>query len=132
MSKFLHYDEVSANILLFLVAGYETTSTALAYSAFILAKEPLIQEKLQYEIDHAPENDNEYDRVHNMTYLDWFIREVLRMYPIAPLAMTRECNTKTTVCGYTIEQGKGSIRRTCILLIDFSIYLKVASSNQIC
>lgn len=105
MSRLLHYDEVAANLTLFLIAGYETSSTALAYSSYILAKEPLIQKKLQDEIDRSLENDNEYDRVHNIIYLDWFISEVLRMFPIAPRAMSRECNTTSIVCGHIVEQG---------------------------
>ncbi|CAF3587341.1 unnamed protein product [Rotaria sp. Silwood1] len=105
MSKFIHYDEVNHNMLTFMVAGYETTATTLAYSTYVLAKEPLVQKKLQDEIDNYDENKNEYDQVHNMIYLDWFIREVLRMFPGAPQAMTRECNTTTVVCGHTIDEG---------------------------
>ncbi|CAF5047433.1 unnamed protein product, partial [Rotaria sp. Silwood1] len=105
MSKFLHYDEVCANTMLFLVAGYETTATALAHSAYILAKEPLVQKKLQDEINQHEQNNNEYDQLKNMKYLDWFVCEILRMFPIAPRAMSRECNATTVVCGHTIEEG---------------------------
>jgi cytochrome P450 len=107
MSKELHYDEVVANILLFMIAGYETTSTVLTYCTYVLAREPLIQKKLQAEIDLHPVNkgDNEYDLVHNIVYLDWFIREVLRMFPTAPQAISRICNTTTTVHGHIIEEG---------------------------
>jgi cytochrome P450 len=34
------------NLALFMVAGYETTSTTLTYSSFVLAKHPKEQEKL--------------------------------------------------------------------------------------
>jgi cytochrome P450 len=107
MSKELHYDEVLANILLFMIAGYETTSTTLAYCTYVLARESLVQKKLQAEIDlnQKNEEDNDYDRVHNMVYLDWFIREVLRMFPVAPQGISRECNTTTNICGHTIEKG---------------------------
>ncbi len=47
---------------------------------------------------------NEYDRVHNLKYLDWFIEKVLRMFPIAPQANSRECNMTTTICGHIIEK----------------------------
>jgi thromboxane-A synthase len=97
---------VPSNILLFLVAGYETTSTALAYSSYILAKEPHIQKRLQEEIDQNITNGNEYDQVQKSVYLDWFIREVLRMFPIAPRAMSRECNTTSIICGQTVERGR--------------------------
>ena len=41
--------------MVFLLAGYETTSTALGLTAYILATHPEIQRKLQTEIDdHFP------------------------------------------------------------------------------
>ncbi|CAF1106854.1 unnamed protein product [Rotaria sordida] len=106
MSKKLHYDEVIINVFSFMIAGYETTSTALTYCTYILATQPTIQEKLRAEIDkHQDKNESDYDRIHNMIYLDLFIREVLRMFPIVPKTVLRECNTTTTVCGYIIEKG---------------------------
>jgi len=109
MSKLLHVNETLANIFLFMIAGYETTSTALAYSTYILATKPEIQQKLLEEINEKQWdnlNDSEiYDLVASLTYLDYFVREVLRMYPISVKAMTRICNTTTTVRGHTVEQG---------------------------
>ena len=43
--------EVYANAMGFLVAGNETTSVLLAYTSYLLALNPDIQEKLQSEID---------------------------------------------------------------------------------
>ncbi len=73
--------------------------------------------KLQEEIDDCEKKDekSEYDRVHNMVYLDLFVREVLRMYPIAPQAMSRECDATTTICGHTIDKGQLSIQSPCTL-----------------
>ena len=42
---------MEAHIALFLLAGYETTSTALGFTAFELACHPDVQAKLQQEID---------------------------------------------------------------------------------
>ncbi|CAF0985018.1 unnamed protein product [Rotaria sordida] len=103
--KKLQYEEVVNNAFLFMIAGYETTSTALTYCTYILATHPTVQEKLRKEIEEYPDNnESDYDRVHNMVYLDSFIREVLRMFRIAPKGTTRECNTTTTVCSYVIEK----------------------------
>ncbi len=38
------------NLTMFMLAGYETTSTTLTYSSFVLAKYPKEQEKLFDEI----------------------------------------------------------------------------------
>ena len=96
-----------------MIARYETTSTALAYSTYILATRPDIQQQLFNEIDqhHIDHNDHDtaYDTAMKLTYLDLFVREVLRMYPITSKAMARECDTTVTICGHTIEEGSLSL-----------------------
>jgi thromboxane-A synthase len=77
------------------IAGYETTSTALSYATYILATHPEEQHKLQEHIDahFDPETESTmptYETVSEMEYLDMFIRETLRMFPIAPFAINRE------------------------------------------
>jgi thromboxane-A synthase len=77
------------------IAGYETTSTALGYIAYVLATHPEEQQKLQEHIDiyFNPESEDtmpSYDMMSQMDYLDMFIRETLRMYPIAPLVINRQ------------------------------------------
>ena len=92
-----------------MLAGYETTSTALAYSTYVLATMPHIQDKLVEEIDQHHWNDltdgEAYDIATNLSYMDLFVREVLRMYPIGVKPMSRICNTTTTVCGQIVEKG---------------------------
>ena len=46
----MHNDIIVSNCYAFLLAGYETTSTALAYAAWLLAKHPEVQERLHDEI----------------------------------------------------------------------------------
>jgi thromboxane-A synthase len=77
------------------LAGYETTSTALSYATYILATHPEEQRKLQEHIDthFDPETEHSmptYETVAEMDYLDMFIRETLRMFPIAPSAINRQ------------------------------------------
>ncbi|CAF3078543.1 unnamed protein product [Rotaria sp. Silwood2] len=87
--------EIAANIYLFMIAGYETTSTALAYACYVLATHPNEQLKLQEHIDSHFNSDTDndipsYETISKMEYLDMFIREVLRMYPIVPVAINRQ------------------------------------------
>ncbi len=49
-----------SNVFLFMIAGYETTSTALAYSTYVLATKPEIQDKLVEEIDQHNWNNRRY------------------------------------------------------------------------
>ncbi|CAF4004958.1 unnamed protein product [Rotaria sp. Silwood1] len=78
-----------------LIAGYETTSTALAYACYVLATNPNEQRKLQEHIDthFNPTTEHEnpsYEVIAEMDYLDMFIRETLRMYPTAPSVVHRQ------------------------------------------
>ena len=43
--------EMAAQITIVLIAGYETTSSALGFTAHELALNPNVQKKLQQEID---------------------------------------------------------------------------------
>ena len=42
---------MQANCFIMLIAGYETTSTALGFASYELALNPDVQKKLQAEID---------------------------------------------------------------------------------
>ena len=103
--------EVISNILAFMAAGYETTSTSLAYCTYVIATHPEIQEKLQAEIDQLSFGDGneeiypDYDIVTQMPYMDMFVSEVLRMYPIANGALQRRAFEDAVVQGIKIPAG---------------------------
>ena len=94
-----------------MIAGYETTSTALGYVSYVLATHPDEQIKLQEHIDvyFDPSSDDDmpsYDTISQIEYLDMFVREVLRMYPIAPLVVNRQSNEDFHIKGIgTIPAG---------------------------
>ena len=84
-----------------MVAGYETASTALAYVTHILATHPEEQKKLQDYIDSFVSEDTVLDDklLEQMKYLDWFIRETLRLYPITPIIINRQCSEEVYLPG---------------------------------
>jgi len=59
--------------------------------------------RLQEEIDSCVQNsDVDYETLADMRYLDFFLKEVLRMYPIASPFVTRRCTKQTQINGLTI------------------------------
>ena len=79
-------DEIMAQAMTFLLAGYDTTSNALSYTTYLLALNPSIQEKLYQEVKEKFKGDwNEsspiYERIQTLKYLDQVFSEALRLYP---------------------------------------------------
>ncbi|XP_078362560.1 cytochrome P450 3A2-like isoform X2 [Oculina patagonica] len=99
-------DEVLAQSFTFMLAGYETTSNALAYTTYCLALNPEVQDKLIKEIDDAV-GDNEtadYETVQNLEYLDMVLCEALRLYPPA-FRFGRACSESCTLNGVHFIKG---------------------------
>lgn len=83
----LNDDEIVWNAYVFLLAGYQTTSSALAYTTHLFSIHPDIQEKVYQEVmdNIGMEDDITYENVNSLTYMELVINESLRMYPPLPL-----------------------------------------------
>ena len=92
------FDElvIVGTAILFFVAGYDTTSTTLAFALYELSKNPEIQDRLREEVENISDSDTKndftYDNLHDMTYLDQIICETLRFYN--PTGMIQRTVTK--------------------------------------
>ncbi|XP_062290346.1 cytochrome P450 3A40-like [Scomber scombrus] len=77
--------EILSQAMIFLFAGYETSSSSLTFLAYNLARNPHIMKLLQEEVDSTFPNKApvQYQALMQMEYLDNVINESLRLYPIA-------------------------------------------------
>ena len=63
-------EEIVVHCITFLLAGYDTTANTLAYTSYLLALNPEVQEKLQAEIDEYFEsNPVSWSYLHQLTLL---------------------------------------------------------------
>ncbi|XP_072146012.1 cytochrome P450 3A5-like isoform X2 [Dermacentor andersoni] len=74
--------EIMANGFTFFLAGFETTGTALAFAAYLLAKHQDIQDRLREEVLSVLKRDGAftYDNVFSIKYMDQVISESLRLF----------------------------------------------------
>ncbi|CAF4434591.1 unnamed protein product [Rotaria sp. Silwood2] len=71
-------------MLLFLIAGFEATSTALAWLIHFLSKYPRVQQKIKAELMDICNSQNlSVNQLDSLTYLDCVINETLRFFPPA-------------------------------------------------
>jgi cytochrome P450 len=100
-------DELAAQSLTFLLAGFETTGNTMSNTAYLLATHPDIQEKLIQELDKARENRGDlslYEFVQKIEYLDQVLSEVLRL--CAPVYnLLRGCNEEIVIKGVRFPKG---------------------------
>ena len=80
-----------------ITAGHDTTAFFMSYMAYLLARNPQIQQKLYDYLDETLEGGIQRpnlcitaDEFANLKYLHFVMMETLRMYAIIPV-VTREC-----------------------------------------
>jgi cytochrome P450 len=72
---------MTAQVVLFFLAGFDTASTLLCFAAHLLAMHPDIQSQLQDEIDETlkeGEGNLTYEAVHSMKYLDMVVSGMVK------------------------------------------------------
>ena len=100
-------EEIFSQCFVFIAAGYETTANALTYTAYLLALNPDIQEKLIGQIMEyfaAHPDVSVYDMAQELTYLDMVVQESLRLYPPVPQT-SRHCNETAHIGDVVIPKG---------------------------
>ncbi|KAF8131040.1 cytochrome P450 [Boletus edulis] len=88
-------EDVLAQVPTFLVAGHETTSTAVTWALFAMTKAPEIQVKLREELLSVDTETPSMDELMALPYLDAVVRETLRVH--SPVPNTLRFATKDDV-----------------------------------
>uniref|UniRef100_A0A672LQ62 Cytochrome P450 3A n=1 Tax=Sinocyclocheilus grahami TaxID=75366 RepID=A0A672LQ62_SINGR len=103
--KGLSDHEILSQSMIFIFAGYETTSSTLSFFFYNLATNPEAMKKLQEEIDQtfADKAPVDYEAVMNMEYLDAALHESLRLFPVAG-RLERVCKKTVDINGLLIPK----------------------------
>lgn len=91
--KSISLEAITAQAIIFYVAGQETTGSTAALTIFELAQNPEHLKRLQEEVDETlKQNDGKitYDVLNHMHFLELCMQETLRKYPGLPI-LNREC-----------------------------------------
>jgi cytochrome P450 len=98
-------EELRDEMITLLLAGHETTATALAWSVHRLIEHPAVLERVRAELhDVIGERPVEPEHVGKLEYLEAFVKEVMRLNPIIP-EVGRLLTHRTHIGGWKLPAG---------------------------
>ncbi|OWF55695.1 cytochrome P450 3A28-like [Mizuhopecten yessoensis] len=96
------FEQAKDNMKLFLMAGTETTASTLPVVFYLLTKYPHVQMELQAEADENIDNLRK-DPNFPLPKIESVMKEVLRLYPIAPF-ISRQNNGPITIGKVNLQE----------------------------
>jgi cytochrome P450 len=98
-------EDATNEIVTIVLAGHETTATALAWTWYLIGINPDVEGRLTEEVDRVlGDRDPSLDDVPRLTYTAMVFNEALRLFPPAPI-FGRRPKEKITLGGYEIPAG---------------------------
>ncbi|KAJ3150427.1 hypothetical protein HDU89_003212 [Geranomyces variabilis] len=117
-------EEVIDEVIMFFLAGHETSANTMTWTLLKLAEHPDVVAKLRVEIqgvlgpvDRRPT----YDDLQQMPYMTQVIRETLRIHPVAP-SFGRRLLADTHIGGRFVEKGATVMMNVQAIHLSRAIY----------
>ncbi|MER8232407.1 cytochrome P450 [Streptomyces sp. NPDC094049] len=98
-------DELREQVLVFLLAGHETTATSLGFALHLLALHPEARKRAHEEVDRVlGGREPGAADLDALPYVTRVLKEAMRLFPAAPV-IGRRAVAETSVDGVTIPAG---------------------------
>ncbi|WP_341526666.1 cytochrome P450 [Nostoc sp. UHCC 0302] len=96
--------ELRDQLITLILAGYETTSTAIAWAFYWIHQKPLVREKLLAELDTLGDSPDPMS-ISRLPYLTAICHEALRIYPSVMFSFPRVVRESVELLGHPLEPG---------------------------
>ncbi|WP_330633020.1 cytochrome P450 [Halocatena halophila] len=97
-------EQIRDELITFLLAGHETTATALAWCWYLLCHHPSIHRELYEWTQSTDWLTADTPSVDESTLAKHCVQEAMRIYPPVPV-ISRELRSPDRLCGYTLPAG---------------------------
>eukprot|EP00732_Lithocolla_globosa_P002208 Lithocolla_globosa_v1_NODE_1383_length_2618_cov_3.822083.p1 type:complete len:396 gc:universal NODE_1383_length_2618_cov_3.822083:1193-6(-) len=105
-------DEIIRDMIVFLIAGADTTALTIAYTLYLVFTHKKVEVKVVNEIlqklckTKNPHNYQvTYDDLNELPYLNAVLNESMRLYPVASNGTSRRLTETIQLHGFKIEKG---------------------------
>jgi cytochrome P450 len=103
-------EDLVNQMMTFLAAGHETTSSALTWAIYLLCLHPDVQSRLREEIHSNLESIDSHTsitpaQIDKLPYLHAVCQETLRFFPSVPLTIREARDNDSTIVGQRIPKG---------------------------
>lgn len=109
----LSNQDLRDELMTLLVAGHETTATALTWAMYWVHSLPKVKQTLLAELDTL--NPTNVEQLLRLPYLAAVCNETLRIHPVAMLTFPRRVEIPLELCGYQLAPG--TLLMGCIYLL---------------
>jgi cytochrome P450 len=96
--------ELRDELMTLLVAGHETTATALTWALYWIQKFPKVRDRLLQELQKL-DNPADANALLRLPYLNAVCSETLRIYPVGMLTFPRVVSIPVEIMGHWLEPG---------------------------
>jgi cytochrome P450 len=97
-------EQLRDELMTLLLAGHETTATAIAWALYWVHRFPEVHSQLLQELDSLG-NSPTPTEIFRLPYLTAVCNETLRIYPVAVLTVPRAVKEPVELMGYHLEPG---------------------------
>ncbi|CAG9827673.1 unnamed protein product [Diabrotica balteata] len=111
--------DITAQALIFYLAGFETMASSMCFVGYELAANPDYQKRLRGEImEHLNQCKGEltYESLLKMKYMDMFVSESLRKWPVA-ITNERQCTKDYIIKPERPEEASVTIKKGMTILM---------------
>jgi cytochrome P450 len=116
-SETMSDQQLRDEIITLILAGHETTATALTWTWFLLAQHPEVEAKLRDEISVLSGRLPTMADLENLPYTDMVIKESMRLYPPAG-GVSRQAIEDVTLGEHMIPKGSSLAISTFVMHRD--------------
>ncbi|KAF8144317.1 cytochrome P450 [Mycena galopus ATCC 62051] len=129
-SQRLSDEDVIAQVPTFLVAGHETTSTAVTWTLFALTQNPAAQKRLREELLAVETDRPSMDELNALPYLECVVRETLRVHAPVPITNRMAFHDDVLPLSEPVTDTNGKVHDTLPMRKGEMVFIPIVALNR--